>query len=213
MSTRAVRTGLIPLAAVVVGVALVATAVRAPAAVDKPLWADEVGSARAYGQTQVRAVASRVRTNESTPPGWYVAAWGMQRAGALVADGGPLRSPKLPRALSVLAGALTAALVVVYARRRMPLWGASLAGVLAALSYEFVEHGSEARAYAPVALLVVVFAMALERAAAEPTGRWLVTLAAVTAMGAVHRTTSSSSPPPPASSGYGRARRGRRAGG
>ena len=66
----------------------------------------------------------------------------------------------------------------------MPLWGASLAGVLAALSYELVEHGSEARAYAPVALLVVVFAMALERAAAEPTGRWLVTLAAVTAMGA-----------------------------
>ena len=61
-----------------------------------------------------------------------------------------------------------AGLTVVYARRFLPLWTAGLAGVLTALAWQVVVHGSELRAYALLALLTLVFALLLERAAAEP---------------------------------------------
>ena len=88
-----------------------------------------------------------------------------------------------------------AGLTVVYARRFLPLWLAGLAGVLTALAWQVVEHGSELRAYALLAFLTLVFALLLERAAERPTlgpprgARRRARRRART------RTTSSSSPP------------------
>ena len=87
------------------------------------------------------------------------------------------------RFLSVLAGALTAALVVIYARRILPLWAAATAGLLVALGAQLVARGHELRAYALFALLSVGFAFALEAAAARPDRLRLLALAAFVAAG------------------------------
>jgi hypothetical protein len=115
-----------------------------------------------------------VAETESTPPLWYLLAWAAHDAGLSV---------EAVRLLSVLAGALTAGLVVVYARRLLPLWAAGTAGVLVALGGQLVARGHELRAYALFALLSVAFAFALE-AAAERRGRLrLLVLAACVAAG------------------------------
>jgi hypothetical protein len=87
------------------------------------------------------------------------------------------------RFLSVLAGALTAALVVLYARRFLPLWAAGTAGLVAALGAQLVARGHELRAYALFALLSVAFAFALEAAAARPDRLRLLALGACVAAG------------------------------
>jgi Dolichyl-phosphate-mannose-protein mannosyltransferase len=87
------------------------------------------------------------------------------------------------RLLSVLAGALTAGLVVVYGRRLLPLWAAGTAGVLVALAAQLVARGHELRAYALFALLSVVFAFALEAAAGRRGGLRFLALAACVAAG------------------------------
>jgi Dolichyl-phosphate-mannose-protein mannosyltransferase len=116
----------------------------------------------------------RVEETESTPPVWYLLGWTAHQAGLSV---------EAVRFLSVLAGALTAALVVVFARRFLPLWAAGTAGLLVALGGPLVARGHELRAYALYALLAVVFALALAAAAAGPT-RWrLLGLAACVALG------------------------------
>ena len=76
-------------------------------------------------------------------------------------------------------------LVVLYARRRLPLPGALLAGLLAALAYQPVFHGKELRPYALLALLALGFVMALEAAAARPSAGRLALLAAVSVAGAL----------------------------
>jgi hypothetical protein len=89
------------------------------------------------------------------------------------------------RALSVLCGGALAFLLVLYARRFLPLAGAALAGIAAALGWQFVLHGRELRAYALFALLAVVFAWLLERAVERPPRGRLWPLAAVAAAGAL----------------------------
>jgi hypothetical protein len=116
----------------------------------------------------------RVAETESTPPAWYVVGWAAHHAGLSV---------EAVRFLSVLAGALTAALVVVYARRILPLWAAATAGLLAALGAQLVARGHELRAYALFALLSVAFAFALEKAAARPGRLRLLALGACVAAG------------------------------
>jgi hypothetical protein len=85
----------------------------------------------------------------------------------------------------VLFSAVLTALVVIYAARLLPLWGAALAGLLVALGFQFVLHGKELRAYAMLAMLSVAFPLALEAVAARPTLRRLAVLGAVTAVGAM----------------------------
>lgn len=116
----------------------------------------------------------QVGETESTPPVWYVLGWAAHDAGLSV---------EAVRFLSVLAGALTAALVVVYARRMLPLWAAGTAGVLVALGAQLVARGHELRAYALFALLSVAFAFALEAAAARPGWLRLLALGACVAAG------------------------------
>ena len=120
------------------------------------------------------AALERVEETESTPPVWYLLGWAAHHAGLSV---------ETVRLLSALAGALTAGLVVAYARRILPLWAAGAAGLLVALGAQLVARGHELRAYALFALLSVVFAFALEAAAARPDRLRLLALGATVAAG------------------------------
>jgi 4-amino-4-deoxy-L-arabinose transferase-like glycosyltransferase len=120
------------------------------------------------------AALGRVEDTESTPPLWYVLAWMVEQAGL------PVEAARL---IGLVAGALTAGLLVVYARRLLPLWAAGLAGFIVALAGQLVLRGAELRAYALYALLALTFAWLLERAAERPSHGRLAALAAVAAAG------------------------------
>jgi hypothetical protein len=162
-------------AAVAAGVAVLAAAAVLPGAIDLPLWQDEVASARVLLESTPAGVVEHVARTESTPPGWYLLAWVGREAGIPI---------EALRFLSVAFAAALAGLTVVYARRFTPLRTAGLAGVLTALAWQVVVHGSELRAYALLALLTLVFAFLLERAAAEPRVGRLAALAVCAAAGA-----------------------------
>jgi hypothetical protein len=155
-------------------VAVLAAGVRALPAVDYPLWQDEVASARILSEPTLGDALDRVERTESTPPVWYLLAWLLHQAGAPVEAG---------RAVSVAAAALLAGLVVVYGRSLLPLWASATAGVLVALGGQLVSRGSELRAYALYALLALVFAWLLERAAKRPSAGRLAALGLCTAVG------------------------------
>jgi hypothetical protein len=160
----------------VLGVAVLAGAVRTPGAVRYSLWADEVASARILSESTPIAMLRHVARTESSPPVWYAVGWIGHQTGVAVED---------LRFLSVLFGALLAGLVVILARRIVPLWAATFAGVLVALGDQFVVHGRELRAYELYALLAVVFALLLVRFIAAPTTIRGAGLAAGVALGAL----------------------------
>ena len=160
---------------VAAGVAALAAAATLPGAIDLPLWQDEVASARVLLESTPAGVVEHVERTESTPPGWYLLAWLGREAGISIEG---------LRFLSVALAAALAGLTVVYAGRFLPLWLAGVAGVLTALAWQTVVHGSEVRAYSLLALLTLAFALLLEHAAAEPRLGRLVALAACTAAGA-----------------------------
>jgi hypothetical protein len=162
-------------AVVALGVALLAAAATLPGAIHLSLWQDEVASARVLLESTPAGVVEHVARTESTPPGWYLLAW-TGRAASIPIDA--------LRAFSVLFAAALAGVTVVYTRRFAPLWTAALAGVLTALAWQVVVHGSELRAYSLLAFLALVFALLLERAAAEPRLGRLAVLAACAAVGA-----------------------------
>jgi Dolichyl-phosphate-mannose-protein mannosyltransferase len=122
----------------------------------------------------IGAAVGRVEETESTPPLWYGLAWLVEQAGLPV---------EAARGIGVVASALLAGLLVVYARRLLPLWAAGLAGFLVALASQLVLRGAELRAYALYALLALAFAWLLERAAERPSNGRLAALAAVGAAG------------------------------
>lgn len=115
-----------------------------------------------------------VARTESTPPLWYVLGWLTHRAGVGIVD---------VRLLSALFGGMLAALVVVLARRVMPLGPSLLAGVLVTLGGHFALDGRELRAYMLLALLSVAFALLLDRYVRVGSGG--VALAAVVCAGAL----------------------------
>jgi len=155
-------------------VAAVAAAVRTPGVYTQAFWQDEVASARILSLGSLPAVLARVARTESTPPLWYVLAWAVHQAGV------PLRDVRL---LSVAAGAALAAATVVLARRFLDELPALAAGLLVALGGQFVAHGQELRAYELLALLVVLFALALLDEVEAPSRRREARLALVTAAG------------------------------
>jgi Dolichyl-phosphate-mannose-protein mannosyltransferase len=122
----------------------------------------------------IDAALGRVEDTESTPPLWYALAWLVEQTGLPV---------EAARGIGVVASALLAGLLVVYARRMLPLWAAGLAGLLVALAGQLVLRGAELRAYALYALLALAFAWLLERAAERPSHGRLAALAAVAAAG------------------------------
>jgi hypothetical protein len=154
--------------------AAAAAAVRLVPAAAYPLWQDEVASARITVEPTLGGALDRVAGSESTPPLWYALAWALEQTGLPVEAG---------RGIGVAAGTVLAGLLVLYAARLLPLWAAGLAGLVAALGSQLVLRGSELRAYALYALLALVFAWLLERAAEAPSRGRLVAFWAVTATG------------------------------
>lgn len=130
-----------------------------------PFWQDEVASARVVDQPTIGAVIDQIQRTESAPPLWYVLGWLGHEAGISLLG---------LRLLSVLFAAVLAPLIVLYARRFLPLGAAALAGLLGGVGWQFAAHGRELRAYALYALLALVFALVLERAVRRPSA-WNLT--------------------------------------
>jgi hypothetical protein len=150
--------------------------VNVPRAVAFPFWQDEVGSARVIAESGLVPMLRAVVNSENHPPGFYGLGWALHQLGVpIVWD----------RVISVLAAILLAGLVVLYAQRMLPLWAAGLAGLLAALGWEFWRHGWELRPYSLFALTCLVFVLALEWTAELPTTRRLALLAGATAVGSM----------------------------
>jgi len=158
-------------AAVGVGAALL----RLPRLHDA-FWQDEVASARILREPTPARMLAHVARTESTPPLWYALGWLLHHAGVSLQD---------VRLLSVAAGASLATLVVLAARTVVPLAPAALAGVLVAVGGDLAAAGGELRAYALLALLAGLFAVALDAAVRRPGARTAVPLALVTAAGSL----------------------------
>ena len=161
---------------VAVAAAAVSAAVNIPRAVETSFWQDEVGSARVITVSSPFSMLRALVGTENHPPAFYSLGWIVDRLGAPVV---------WDRAISVLAAMAVSALVVLYARRLMPLWGAALAGLGTALGWQFWRHGWELRPYSLFALTCVLFVLALERAAERPAHGRLAILAAAVAAGAM----------------------------
>ena len=157
-------------------VAALAIGVAFPGAVSHALYGDEVASARIVTEPAPRDVLRHVRKTESTPPAWYLVAWGARKL--TDADVASLRL------LSVLFAAAAAALTAIWALRLLASRAAAaLAGSLVALGSLPAEYAEQLRAYALVVLVSVAFGMLLAEAAHRPRRRWLVALAAATWLG------------------------------
>ena len=154
--------------------AAVTAVVNIPRAVDTSFWQDEVGSARVITVANPFSMLRALVGTENHPPGFYSIAWILDRLGVPVV---------WDRAISVLAAMAVSALVVVYAQRMLPLWSAAFAGLATGLGWQFWRHGWELRPYSLFALTCVLFALALERAAAVPSKGRLALLAASVAAG------------------------------
>ena len=154
--------------------AALTAAVAGIRAVQYPFWQDEVATARVITTVGPIAMLRRIVNTELHPPALYAAGWLLNRLGA---------PPVWIRGISVLAAVALSAVVVVYARRFVPLWGAALVGLVSALGWLFVAHGWELRPYAVFALAAVLFALALQRVVDQPTRRRLALVIAVVAVG------------------------------
>jgi len=89
------------------------------------------------------------------------------------------------RVLSALSGAALSGLLVLYARRFVPLWAATLAGLGAVFGHQFVIHGRELRAYEFLALITLIFAYVLTWAKDGPSIQRLAVVSATVAIGAL----------------------------
>jgi hypothetical protein len=148
--------------------------VRLPGVYTEPFWQDEVASARILREPTLLGMLGRVARTESTPPLWYFLGWSLHASGLALRD---------VRLLSVAAGGLLAAGVVVVARRFVELPLAVAAGALVALGGEFVARGQELRAYELLALLSLLLALALLAEVSAPSFRRELTLAGVVTAG------------------------------
>jgi 4-amino-4-deoxy-L-arabinose transferase-like glycosyltransferase len=144
-----------------------AALVRLPRALTDPFWQDEVASARILREPTLTGVVRHVARTESTPPLWYLIGWLTHRLGLSIHD---------VRLLSVVTGGLLATATVLLARGLVGRTGAALAGVLVAVGGELVAAGRELRAYELLALMAVLFALALDAAVRDPSRRHLAAL-------------------------------------
>src|SRR3954454_2899548 len=158
----------------VAAVAALGFALRVPGALHNAFWHDEVYSARVIVAHSPVAAVQRVEQTESSPPGWYLLGWLLHHVGVSVTD---------VRILSALAGALTAALVVLLALQFMALWAAAFVGLTTAVGYEYVYQGEQLRCYALLVLVAVATVIALLRAAEQPTIARLAQVAVCVAVG------------------------------
>ena len=143
-------------------VAAISAAVRFPGFLRDAFWQDEVAAARVMSEPTPLAMIRHVARSEATPPLWYALGWLANALGL---------SPATFRIVSVIAGALLGGLIVILARRTLPLWASVVAGLLVAFGWQFLMHGRELRAYELFALATVVFALLLLEQVSAPAGR------------------------------------------
>ena len=154
--------------------AVLTAAVAIPRAVHSAFWQDEVGAARVITRAGPIQMLRNVAGTELHPPGFYALGWILSRLGAPAVWG---------RGISVVAAIALTIVVVLYAARLMPVYGAALAGLATALGWQFVDHSWELRPYSLFALACVLFALALQRAAERPSLGRLALLSVATAAG------------------------------
>jgi len=169
--------------AIVILLAACTLGARAPGALHDPLWQDEVGTMHVISQRSPRSALGQVVRQESTPPVFFLTEWAVDH-GAAALDSGVKPGPWL-RAIPLAFSIVTTVLTFLLACELLPLWAATLAGLLVAFSGELVVHGAELRAYALLALTYVAFAFVLERAVAHPRRLTLVLLGGVVAVGSL----------------------------
>jgi mannosyltransferase len=149
---------------------LVGAALRFPTLGQQRYWPDEAVTAGLL-RLDVPEMLTAMSTTESTPPLYYILAWGW----ALVFGTGEVEL----RSLSALLGTLTIPVVfaigATLASRRAGLAGAALAAVSPAL----IWYSQEARSYALFTLLGALSLLFAARATREGNGRdlawWAVT--------------------------------------
>ena len=164
----------LPLALAAAGAAALTALVNVPRAVGYSFWQDEVGAARVITEPGPISMLRHVVSTENHPPGFYALGWLLAQLGVPVV---------WDRTVSVLAAMVLSGLVVVYARRFVPLWGAALAGLATALGWQFWRHGWELRPYSLFALACLLLILALQWAAESPTRNRLAVLAVAVAAG------------------------------
>ncbi len=158
--------------ALVGGLIVVAAVVRFAALGAQSLWYDE-----AVTSQLVRASFGHMLDGvgrESTPPLYYVLAWGWTRLFGHGEAG--LRS------LSAVAGALLVPVAYLAARQLVGRRPAMAVGALAALSPTLVWYSQEARAYGLMTLACASSIMLFARAIDRPDGRRLAAWAAVSTL-------------------------------
>lgn len=167
-----------------IGVVLLACTLgaRLPAALHYALWQDEIGVEHVVSEPTVGAAVDRLIGHESTPPTFYLLARVADRA---VSGLDPPSRARVGRGLSIVFSLGCTALTFMLALEFIPLWGAALAGLLAAFGSELVIYGSELRSYSLFSFSSVAFALVLARAVEQPTLRRLALLAFVVALGSM----------------------------
>ena len=158
----------------VLGLVLVAAAVRVPTLAEQSFWLDE-----AYTERLVRmsfgGMLHAIPISESTPPLYYVLAWGWTHLFGYSEFG--------IRSLSALAGILIVPVVYATALRLADRKAALIAGALVALSPLLIWYSQEARAYGLATLLSSVSLMCLVGFLDTGGRGWLVCFAVSSALG------------------------------
>jgi mannosyltransferase len=158
----------------VVGLALLAGVARVPTLAEQSFWLDE-----AYTERLIRmsfgGMLHAIPVSESTPPVYYVLAWGWTHVFGT--------SEFALRSLSALAGILTVPAVYALALRLAGRRAAVIAGALAACSPLLIWYSQEARAYALATLLGTVSLTCFVAFLDSGRGRWLAGWGAAAALG------------------------------
>ncbi len=161
----------VPGALIITGLAL---AIRFSTLSLQSFWLDE-----AYTEHLVHlgfgAMLSAIPKSESTPPLYYVIAWGQTHVFGY--------SEFALRSVSALAGAATAAVVYALAARVSGMRAAVIAGLLVTVSPLMVWFSQEARAYSLAALLATASVLCLTIYLDTLDRRWLGAWAATAALG------------------------------
>ncbi|MDQ6777105.1 MAG: glycosyltransferase family 39 protein [Actinomycetota bacterium] len=158
----------------VIGLVLVAAVARLPTLGEQSFWLDE-----AYTERLIRVsfggMLHGIPISESTPPVYYVLAWGWGHVFGY--------SEFAVRSVSALAGILTVPVVYVLARLLADRRAASIAGALVALSPLLIWYSQEARAYALATLLGTLSLTCFVGFIDTRRGRWVAGWAASSALG------------------------------
>jgi mannosyltransferase len=159
--------------AAVAGLTLLAAVLRVWAST-QGFFGDELFTWNAAHRDSFGDVLDGVDETENTPPLYYLLAWAVGKVF------GPPEWMRLP---AILAGVALVPVCALVARRVFGLGAAVVCAALVALSPFAVYYGSEARAYAPAALCVVLSTLLLLEGLERPRRRVWVGFAMAAAAG------------------------------